>query len=352
MRICIVNPFFHPYIGGIEEHIRAIGARLSKKNEVHIVTSLLPGTEPSQVVDGMHVHRLRSRFFHVYTPPASITWGIRECIAGLAPDLIHAHHRWSPEYARAMGSFLGKIPLVLTWHNDFGEGVGWQRPLSLLNDELFKRYFARRCVRIICISEYIRSRLLGRGSDGDILRVIHNGVDIRDFSDLEEDFILYVGRLVQTKGLDVLARAMEGVPTRLLVCGKGPLSSALKGLENVELLGHVPDDEKNRLLERCRFLVLPSRIESFGLVILEAMAHGKPVVATRVGGVPEVVGDAGILVDPGDPVQLRDAMNTLLSDGGLRHRLAREAWKRAGIFSWERAASQVEQVYREVLTAR
>jgi glycosyltransferase involved in cell wall biosynthesis len=348
----MVNPFFHPYVGGIEEHVRAIGARLSKNNEVHIVTCLLPGTEPFQVLDGMQVHRLPSRFFHIYTPPASVTWGLRRCIAGLSPDLIHAHHRWSPEYARAMRSFLGQVPLVLTWHNDFGEGVGWQRPLSLLNDELFKAYFARHCARIICISEYIRSRLLGRGIHGDLLRVIHNGVDIRGYSDLEEDFILYVGRLVQTKGLDVLAKAMEGVRTRLLVCGKGPLSSTLKGLPNVELLGHVPEEEKNRLLERCKFLVLPSRIESFGLVLLEAMAHGKPVVATRVGGVPEVVGEAGMLVDAGDSVQLRDAMNTLLSDEGLRRRLGQEAWKRAGIFSWDRTASQVEEVYHEILTAR
>lgn len=352
MKICMVNPFFHPYIGGIEEHVRAIGSRLSRNNEVHIVTSLLPGTEPFQIVDGMQVHRLPSRFFHIYTPPASVTWGVRQCIEDLAPDLVHAHHRWSPEYARAMRSFLGRIPVVLTWHNDFGEGVGWQRALSLLNDELFKRYFARRCDRIICISEYIRGRLLARGIDGKLLRVILNGVDIRDFSDLEEDYILYVGRLVQTKGLDVLAKAMEGLGARLLVCGKGPLSSTLKGLANVELLGHVPDEEKARLLQRCMFLVLPSRIESFGLVLLEAMAHGKPVVAAKVGGIPEVVGDAGMLVDAGNPMQLRDAMKTLLSDGEFRHRLGREAWKRAGIFSWERTASQVEEVYREVLTAR
>jgi len=352
MRICIVNPFFHPYIGGIEEHIRAIGTRLSKRDEVHVITSLLPGTQAFEVVDGMQVHRLPSLFLKIYTPPATATWGVGKRIADISPDILHAHHRWSPEYARAVRGFVGKIPIVLTWHNDFGEGVGWQRPFSLLNDVLFRQYLARRCARIICISEYVRGRLIERGIRAELLRVIHNGVEIQPYSDLEEDFVLYVGRLVQTKGLDVLAKAMKGVRSTLVVCGKGPSSHILKGLPNVKLAGHVAEEEKHKLLARCKFLVLPSRIESFGLVLLEAMAHGKPVVATRVGGVPEVVGDAGILVEPGDSRQLRDAMNSLLSDDGLRRELGKKAWARASILSWDRTASEVLEVYREVLMSR
>jgi len=274
----MVNPFFHPYIGGTEKRMLAIGRRLSERHEVHVVTSQLPGTEPSETVDGIEVHRLPSRYFHAYNPPVVFTRGVKDKIRGLGPDLIHLHYRWSLEYMRAVASFSGNIPILFTWHNYFGEGVGWQRPLSLMNDELFKIYFTKKCDRMICVSESLKNQLLDHGIPSEVLRVVYNGIDVGEPSSKEEDFILYVGRLVQPKGLDTLAAAMKGVKGKLLVCGRGPLSSELEGIPNVELLGHVPEEEKIRLLERCKFLVLPSRMEAFGIVLLEAMAVGKPVV--------------------------------------------------------------------------
>jgi len=350
MRICIPNPLFHPFKGGIENHVRAIGKRLSRNHQVQIITGRLPGTESFSVVDGMEVYRLPSRFLAVYSPPASFTRGVREKIAELKPDVIHLHNRWSPEYARAAASFLGRIPLVLTWHNDYGEGVGWQRPLSQLNDWRFMSRIAVRSTATICISKYVKGRLLRRGMREEALQVIYNGVEAKKPSDHEEDFILYVGRLVGTKGLDVLAKAMERIDVKLLACGEGPLSKTLQGVPNVELLGHVDEETKNDLLRRCKFLVLPSRMESFGLVLLEAMAVGKPVVATRVGGMPEVVGDGGILVDPGDAADLAGAMNEMLSDPSLRRKLGRKAWRRARLLSWDKAASSVERVYEQAIS--
>ena len=348
MRICIPNPFFHPFEGGIENHIRALGARLSKRHEVHVVTSRIPGTESRSVVDGIHVHRLPAKFLNLYSPPASVTFGVRDEISRIKPDVIHLHNRWSPEYAWATASFLGEIPVVLTWHNDFGEGVGWQRPLSYVNDLWFKDSLARRSSAIICISRYVERRLISRGLDRERLRVIYNGVDLDPPSGEEDDFVLYVGRLVPTKGLDVLARAMRKVSSRLVVCGDGPLSKMLEKVPGVEVLGRVDRSRKAELMRRCKFLVLPSRMESFGLVLLEAMAVGKPVVASRVGGIPEVVGEGGILVEPESPDALAEAMNLLISNARLRRRLGSRAWSRAKLLSWDAAASRTEEIYEEV----
>lgn len=350
MRICQVNPFFHPYDGGIERRIMAVGKRLSDDHEINIVTSQLAGTKPFEMVDGMRVHRLSSTYLHIYNPPFVFSRGIKEKIRELKPDLIHFHSRWAPEYTRAVAGFLGDVPVVFTWHNSFGEGAGWQRPLSLLNDELFKLYLARRCDKVICISDYVRRQLLGRGVRDELLKVIYNGIDLQSPSREEEGFALFIGRLVQTKGLDVLADAMKGVEGELKICGRGPYSNVLEGAENIELLGFVPEEEKNRLLRKCKFLVLPSKRESFGIVLLEAMAFGKPVVASRVGGIPEVVGDAGILVSPNVSEELKSAINTLLSDDGLRLELGKKARKRANLFSWDKISSQVEDVYREILS--
>ncbi|KXB03132.1 hypothetical protein AKJ47_02810, partial [candidate division MSBL1 archaeon SCGC-AAA261G05] len=172
----------------------------------------------------------------------------------------------------------------------------------------------------------------------------------KEVSQEEDDFILYVGRLVKTKGLDILAKAMKNIDVRLLVCGEGPTSRSLKNIENVELLGFVPEDEKNRLLRKCKFLVLPSKGEAFGIALLEAMAFGKPVVASNVGGISEVVGDGGILVPPNDPEKLGIAINTLLENGELRLKLGKKSWRRVRLFSWNKIVPQVEDMYQEVLS--
>lgn len=350
MRICVVNPFFHPYDGGIERRMREVEKRLSEDYEIHVVTSKLKGTEKYDVVDGIEVHRLPSRYMRIYNPPMVFTRGIEEKIQDLNPDLIHFHYRWAPGYTKAIASFLDKIPVVFTWHNYFGEGSGWMKPLSLLNDEFFKHYFANKCDRIICVSKYLKKQISNQGIPEENLKVIYNGINLEKPSREEEDFILYVGRLVQTKGLDVLADAMKEVEENLLICGKGPCSSEFRGIENVELLGFVSEDKKNELLRKCKFLVLPSKSESFGIVLLEAMVVGKPVVASYVGGIPEVVGNAGLLVPPGSPRKLSSAINTLLSDDELRSELGKKSWNRAKLFSWDKIASQVKEVYENVLS--
>ncbi len=350
MNICVVNPFFSPYDGGIERRIKNVGKILSENHNYHVVTSQLPGTEREETVDGMNVRRLPSRFFDVYNPPFVFTEGIREEIVDLDPDLLHFHYRWSFKYSKEISSFIGELPVIFTWHNDFGEGSGWQRPLSLLNDIFFKHYIGKEFDRVICISEYIKKQLQNRGFSSDNLEVIYNGIEPKEKSSEEEDFILFVGRLVQTKGLDVLAEAVGGTDVNLKVCGKGPQAARLERLENVELLGYVSEERKNRLLKRCKFLVLPSEFESFGIVLLEAMAYGKPVVATRVGGIPEVVGDAGRLVAPNDPNDLRARIRELLSNDELRRKLGERAWRRAKKFSWKKIARGEAELYEKVLS--
>lgn len=346
----MVNPFFYPYEGGIERRMRAVGKRLSDDHDIDVVTSRLAGTKSFDIVDGMKVHRLPSKYLHIYNPPVIFTRGIKKKIGGLKPDLIHFHYRWSPEYTITVASFLDDTSVVFTWHNSYGEGVGWQRPLSLLNDEIFKLYLAKKCDKVICVSEHLRLQLSSHGIQDKILKVIHNGIESKDPPYEEDNFILYIGRLVQTKGLDVLADAMRGVKSKLIVCGKGPYSKVLERAENIELRGFVSEEEKNHLLKKCKFLVLPSKREAFGIVLLEAMANGKPVVASRVGGIPEVVGDAGILAPPNDSEKLKIAINSLLSDKKLRLELGKKSLKRVSLFSWDKIASQVEDVYKEAVS--
>lgn len=172
-------------------------------------------------------------------------------------------------------------------------------------------------------------------------------------------YALCASRLAPYKGLDLLfmafARLRERAPgLKLVVCGGDQLRGGLESFTRVlriesavRFVGQVGRPRLKRLLDRCLFFTLPSRRENLPLVLLEAMAAGKPVVAARVGGVPEVVTDGrdGLLVEPGDVDGLVEAMGMLVADAGLRGALGRRARLKVRAFDWGKAARRYEELY-------
>jgi glycosyltransferase involved in cell wall biosynthesis len=125
------------------------------------------------------------------------------------------------------------------------------------------------------------------------------------------------------------------------------------GLEPwVKFLGRVPDEELHKLYVAARCLIHPAHYEGFGLPPLEAMACGTPTIVSNISSLPEVVGDAALLVDPRDPEELAVAMQRLLSDDDLHAELSEKGLQRARVFSWERAARRTLDVYRKVAEPR
>lgn len=177
--------------------------------------------------------------------------------------------------------------------------------------------------------------------------------------------VLFVGRLVAYKGVDVLVQAMQSVAATALVVGDGPLRGPLEALaaasgvaSRVRFLGHLDDDSVVAHLHACDLFVLPSvtRAETFGVVQLEAMACGRPVVSTNLPtGVPWVNrhGETGLVVEPGDAGALASALNTLLGDPALRRRLGERARQRVEEdFTVEGMTSRSAALYRQVLVER
>ncbi|RLF42750.1 MAG: glycosyltransferase family 1 protein, partial [Thermoplasmata archaeon] len=198
---------------------------------------------------------------------------------------------------------------------------------------------------IIAVSESARM-FISYFTDVPVI-VIPNGVDTYKFRNIDkrmarkqmsfgdEPFFLYVGRLVSKKGLFTLLLAFKSVlkevpEAKLRFAGKGKLKTVLSSFakalgidENVEFLGYVQDNLLNPLFSSADIFVLPSAFgESFGIVILEAMASGTPVIGTKVGGIEEILSNGnGILVPPSDPSALADAMLSLLNDSDLQKKL-------------------------------
>jgi glycosyltransferase involved in cell wall biosynthesis len=245
-------------------------------------------------------------------------------------DLLHAH--WLP--AGWVAAQTRKPYVVQVWGTDI---VLAQRAPWLA------RRVLRRARLVIAASSTLadQARQLGAGQ----VRVIPSGVDLPSEVGEEADppEVLYAGRLSREKGVLELVEAARDL--NLVVAGDGPLRPEIPNAR-----GFVPHDELQRLYGRAAVVACPSRREGFGVACLEAMAHARPVVATGVGGLRDLVvdGETGIVVAPRDAMALRAALERLLADGDLRRRLGAAGRERARAhFSWRSATDALLAAYAE-----
>ena len=248
-------------------------------------------------------------------------------------DLVHAH--WLPSGAVALAT--GRPFVVHLWGTD----VELARRVPAL-----ARAILRRARLAICASHALAAAARGLGARD--VRVIPNGVDLVDVgAEAEPPEVLFAGRLSAEKGILELVEAANGL--KLVVAGDGPLRARVPGA-----LGFVRHDELTRLYARAAVVACPSRREGFGVVCAEAMAHGRPVVASAVGGLLDLVvhEETGLLVPPRDPRALRAALDRLLADRELRRRLGaagRERIRRH--FSWTAVVDATLAAYSDAVRA-
>jgi glycosyltransferase involved in cell wall biosynthesis len=247
-----------------------------------------------------------------------------------------------------------------TWPADFA-------PVTRAKYQVLARAAARSAQRVICPSQFTADDVCRRyGVDAAKVRVIAEAPALAaapatsaEPATTAEPYILAVGDLRAKKNLGALvqafvaARAQDGVPHRLVLAGidagEGPRLAALAGGAPVTLTGYVSDARLDALLRGAEVVVHPSLYEGFGLVVLEAMARGTPVLAARATALPETGGDAAAYFDPSDPGDLERQLSALLGDAAWRAGLARRGVTHAAGFSWATAAAQTAAVYRELL---
>ncbi len=255
--------------------------------------------------------------------------------AARSVDLVHAH--WLPSALAA--SATGKPYVVQLWGTD----VELARRAPTLSSWLL-----RRARLVLAPSRALAQEALRLGARK--VRMVASGVSLpeRVGPPQEPPHVLFVGRLSPEKGVEELAAATEGLPR--VVVGDGPLRRAVP-----DAVGFVPPGELGRYYERAALVCCPSRREGYGVVAREAMAYGRPVVASAVGGLLDAVEHevTGLLVPPGNARALRRALERLLASPGLRERLGRAARERAHeCFSWEVATASLLAAYEEALAGR
>lgn len=342
-------------IGGSERHLLALLPGLAALGVDPVFVGLDdPAWDPEPFYAQLPVESVRLRMPHDLDP--RLVRRLRGTLKELRPDLVHTHLVHADVYGALAA---GDAALVSTKHNDDPFRTGPFRHVE--------RRLTRRAARVIAITEALRRFNVERvGLPADKLDVVHYGLDappepwgenanlgLRD----DARVLLAICRLVPQKGLDVAVRALARVREEepravLVVLGEGPERERLGG-EGVYLPGRVGDVAA--WLARAELLVHPARWEGFGLALLEAMLAGKPVVATRVSSIPEIVvdGETGLLVPPDDAEALAAAILRLLGGPEEARRLGDAGLARArSEFSVERMAGRTLAVYERALSSR
>ena len=381
MRILVLSATFLPVVGGAELALFEVYRRLAQRHAVLLITPVLSpsllrdhASDEYETLVPFPVERYEDRvsFMRVRghrwsggaLPPFSLSAvaAVRSAIDRFHPDVMNVHYLMPTGLAGVVAERWLGVPTVLTLNGRDAPGPGvpplwrwWQRALvALVSDVTYG-------------SRYCQDALYPRG--GARGQIIYNGVEIppppgdsaaiRRSLDIPTGAPLFFAlqRFAPEKRLDVVLRAMRYYLDRegtgiLVVGGKGPEEARLRAVagelgihKQVRFVGYIPRGQLGSYFLACDVFVFHSTFETFGLVVAQAMSYGRAVATVRNTALPEVLGEAGLLVETGDWHALGDAMMKLAQDEALRRRLGESGRARAEtVFNWDRVAEQYEAV--------
>ncbi len=372
-------------VGGIARHCHGLAKALAALgNEVHVFTLDFPGSPTyEETPDGVKIHRIVSELGH----PNFLTWVllfnhfIEKRIADVGQevkfDVLHVHDWLTAPASIAFKHSVGK-PMVLTIHSTEHGRSGIHNPDSSTIDGL-EWWAAYESSRVIATSDSMKSEVCDHFKlPWEKVKIIPNAIDSDKYSGSVdrgavrarygvrhgEKLVLSVGRLVPQKGIEYLVQAVPNVAwrhpeTKFVIVGEGWYRDHLQYLTattgqawRINFTGFIPDHELIALTKSADVLVMSSIYEPFGIVALEGMAAGVPVVASRVGGLAEIIehDKTGILVYPRNPDSISWGINQILSNPEHARWLAKNAEERIQkTYSWEAIAKKTVKLYKEVI---
>lgn len=363
LKICLIGPY-PPQEGGIATHVKELQQNLLQRgHSVQVITWGWGRREES--------------VFEVPTVQLPIVRGI--CFVILAvlatcvlvhkhrANIIHAHYFFPYGFVGAVCGKLSRKPVIITAH---GSDL-----LVLPRNPFYKfiiRNTAKACSCIIVVAEYLRKSANNLGIRA-MMKVIPSGIEKKRFSSsitkeesrsmlglpIKSKIILFVGRLAKPKRPDLAIFALKDIigaypETYLILVGSGPLRTYLEKLsakigigDNVIFQGVVPYQDMPELYRASDIFVLPSDSEGTPIAILEAMASKRPVIASAVGGIPEIIrnGSNGILIDPDEKRTLTASLRHMLRSDSVRNAIAQKGYRTVEDYDWSVVIKEIEATY-------
>ena len=373
-------------VGGISRHCHGLAKALVQKNqEVHLITLEFPGAPSYEVDEGVYLHRVSIELGH----PHFLTWTllfnhfiekrVGQIFQDYKPDIIHAHD-WLVATSSISMKYYLKTPLVATIHStEVGRAGGLHSPDSYTINGL-EWWVTYEAKRVIVTSEAMRREVLDQFHlPQEKVNVIPNAIDLEKFN-LEVDtdrvrskyalpyekVVLFVGRLTPQKGAEYLIRAapmiLERHPeAKIVIAGDGWLREDLETLAKrvdktgkILFTGFLSDRELIEIMLCADVLVVPSVYEPFGIVALEGMAAGVPVVASEIDGLAEIVKNekTGVTVYPRNSDSIAWGVNRVLSDPGYAKWLSKNAKEYVQkTYNWQITAEKTISLYHEAVSS-
>ncbi len=372
MHILQVTPYFYPHFGGVESHVMGLSEHLIKLgHDVEVITSRYSRMPEIEKINKIKVTRL-PQWINLYNTP--VVTAIEKFVRLSHADIVHVH---SPppftERFAAKGAKSSNKPIVVTHHCD----LELKGMLGNMAVNFYQRFLGKYPLKIADkVISTTESYATTSRSLWDIdVSVIPNAVDIKRFSPKNEGkflrekyatnnepLALFVGRLVPHKGIGILIRALKNTEHgKLLIVGDGPYLNWLKNLtkkldltKRVVFVGPIADYWLPSYYAATDVVVLPStsRLEAFGIVGLEGMASGKPLILSDIPGVRDVISsEEGFIVEPLDPEAIAVALEKIwdypekAKQMGIKGRIRVEE-----MFSWEKVARDVEGIFLNILS--
>ena len=366
MRTLVLTPDFPPAPGGIQHLVHRV-VRHAPGLNCRVVTLGTPGAAEFDSSGDLDVKRIP--LLPAPRPVSTLALNaaaISQAIAFRPQVVLSAHTVMSPGASLIRRTL--RTPVIQYF---YGKEIAAKPRLA--------RFAAENADACIAISDYTRGLILSAGGAAERIHLIHPGVDLpeRQAETMQNGrpTVLTIARMEDRyKGHDVMVRAMSLVTARVpdaqwVVIGDGPLRAAIAelarsaglGEEAIRFLGAVSDEERNAWLDRADVFAMPSRMpaggfagEGFGIVYLEANAHGCPAVAGKVGGAIDAVVDeeTGLLVDPEDHIAVGNALVELLQNPSRRQEMGAAGARRAKGFAWPLIAEQVAELLTQVASSK
>lgn len=365
MKVLIFSLAYLPFVGGAELAIKEITDRISDV-EFDMITTNLDGKQKEfEKIGNVNIYRIGSGRNSKYTYPweavtkakklskdYDIVWAMMANQAGIAAMKFKKQNP--------------KVKYLLTLQEGDSLKRIWSRTWFMRR--VYKNIY-RKADRIQAISKFLadRAKKYGYRSHVDL---VPNGVDIANFTrevedirsqlgiNLEDKVVVTSSRLVYKNGVDILIKSVKDLPVKLLILGDGELRSKYEvlvkslGIESkVIFQGHVDHAELPKFLKMSDVYVRPSRSEGLGSGFLEAMAAGLPIIATKIGGIPEFLidGQTGLFCNVDDDKNLAATIEKLLDDDGLRKQIAKNGQDLVlNNYSWEQVAASMSNIFNTI----
>ncbi len=379
MKILLISEYYPDsslkITGGVENRCYNVATKLSKKNEVFVLTSWRKGLKKEETVHGIKVYRVGGN--HKYSNYDGFISRIKFAFSVAKKsdlfkdvDIIDAYNFTSYWPAYTIAKKIGK-PVIATYHETWiGEWVKNKGFVTGLPYELFERYLSKlKFDSYISVSEYTKKRMITNGINEEKIVIFPNGVDVKEFAKVRAEkakvpTLCYVGRLVETKKVDVLIKALNIVKNefpdvKCRIVGQGKESARLKQIakdfevsENIEFLGFVEDSQKvMKIIKESHIFCLPSVLEGFGMVLIEAMALGIPYVCSDIAALKETTenGKGGLLFNANNHFDLAGKIIKLLKEEKTYMSKIEEGLSFVSVYDWKNITKEIEEFYKEII---